>query len=76
MKKFILTIALATSGLGGLVTSAQAHGFCREHECREHECHEYEYCRPYFYGCHDNDDCGYWYWQHGCRFWRAPRHCR
>jgi hypothetical protein len=71
MKKLILTIALATSGLGGLATSAQAHEFCREHEC-----HEHEYCyHPYCYRTYDYDDCGYWYWSNGCRFWRAPRHC-
>jgi len=68
MKKLILTIALAASGLGGLATSAQAHG-------HEHGCYGREYCFPSFYGCYD-DDCGYWYWQNGCRFWHAPRHCR
>jgi hypothetical protein len=61
---------MAVGGLGGLATSAQAHTFGHEHWG-----YERGYCFPYFYGCYD-DDCGYWYWHNGCRFWHAPRHFR
>lgn len=57
MKNLLLTIALAVGGLGSLAPSAQA--WCRPY----YRCgYRYEYrCGNY----------GYWYWHHGCRYWRV-----
>jgi hypothetical protein len=65
MKRLFLTIALAVGGLGSLASSAQAW------------CHPNYHC-GYHYGYHCGYQggyrCGYngyWYWNHGCRFWRV-----
>jgi hypothetical protein len=76
MKKLILTVALAASGLGGLVSSAQAHDGER---CGRDYCGGYSergcYNDGFYFGCPENNGCEY-YWEHGCRVYRHPRHCR
>ncbi len=76
MKKFILTVALAASGLGGLVSSAQAHpgGNCGGNHCGGYYDGGCNNGGSYF-GCPEYDGCEY-YWQNGCRVYRHPRHCR
>jgi hypothetical protein len=66
MKKLILTIALAVAGLGGVVSSAQAH----EHE---NHCGGFywggSYCGPSYGGCHDDYDD-----YDGCNWYFCRRH--
>ena len=76
MKKLLLTIALAASGTGGLISSAQAHpggnhcggSYCGEHYCGPH------YCEGYYGYCGDYDDyngCSWHFYRHnGHRFER------
>jgi hypothetical protein len=64
MKKLILTIALAVAGLGGVVSSAQAHG----HEGHCGGFYWGGYCeRPYYGGCYndcdDNDGCNWYFYR-------------
>jgi hypothetical protein len=76
MRKFIFTIALAATGLGGLVSSAQAHDGGR---CGGNHCGGYYdrgcYDGGFYFGCGDYDGCNY-YWENGCRVYRHPRHFR
>ena len=61
MKKLLLTIALAAAGLGGLVSSAQAH----DHHCGGWNwggCgYDGPYCGGYWDGCGHYDGDGYYY---------------
>lgn len=76
MKRLILTIAIAVSGLGGLVSSAQAHDGGR---CGGNHCGGYYFGGCYnegpLYGCGDYDGCDY-YWYNGCRYHRHDRRDR
>jgi hypothetical protein len=64
MKKLLLTIALALTGSGGLISSAQAHpgeNHCGGYHCGQRYCGDYYgYCGDY----DDNDGCGYHFYWH------------
>jgi len=64
MKKLLLTIALTVAGLGGLITSAQAH----DHHCGGWYwggCYYNEpYCGGYYDGCYDHDGSCWYYYRH------------
>jgi hypothetical protein len=66
MKKLLLTIALAAAGLGGLITSAQAH----DHHCGGWYGGCYyggPYCGGYYDNCWDNDGSCWYFYRHNDR---------
>ena len=64
MKKLLLTIALAVTGSGGLISSAEAHpggNHCGGYHCGEHYCGGYSgYCGDY----DDYDGCNWYFYHH------------
>ena len=63
MKKLLLTITMAVGGLAGLAPSAQAWNHPGYH-------YGYRYGCGYHY-CYHGGNCGYWYWNNGCRYFRV-----
>ena len=61
MKKLLLTITMAITGLGGLATSAQAHPWYHGYHYGYHYGVRYNYC---WHG----GRYGYWNWDNGYRF--------